>query len=611
MKLLRTLVANRDLARVELAWAAASLGNWAFSILLALYAYREGGTGAVAVALVVRMVPAGLAAPYAAMLADRHSRRSLLTWSALARAVALAGAALAAGAGAPLGAVLAFAVVFTVAGTAHRPAQAALMPQLARSPAELAAANVAWSAIDYAGFLLGSLAAGVLAGLAGFGAGFGACAAAFALTALAAATLPRDARPEPPEQAPGGLAELAEGVRTVRAHPELRLMVSLYSVNAMIQGVIDVLIVVAAIELLGLGEQGVGWLNAAWGIGGLAAGAGALALLGRGRLATGLIGGLALAGISVVAVGLLASAGASYVLLVLMGAGFGLVESSLLTLTQRLAADDVLGRVFGVEETIEVLALGLGAVAAAVLVGVLGVEGALIAAGAVLPVAALIAAPRLAGTAAGTRVPERAYGLVRGLPLFAPLPVATLENLALRAGGAVLRRGRADRAPGRRRRRLPRDRRRRGRGPGRRRVPAPPGAGRVLRGDRAAARRAADRDDHGLGAGDHAGDRSRRVPRRDRRALAQRRGGRGHGAGAAGSRRLGRDLSRVDRLPLGGDRLAPGRASAVARARRRAGRAGPVSAAGALDGAAGGGVDDGECDEAHGSMVRRYEHQFK
>jgi CRP-like cAMP-binding protein len=47
-------------------------------------------------------------------------------------------------------------------------------------------------------------------------------------------------------------------------------------------------------------------------------------------------------------------------------------------------------------------------------------------------VAALLTAPRLAGTAAGARVPERVYGLVRGLPLFASLPVATLENLALR-----------------------------------------------------------------------------------------------------------------------------------------------------------------------------------
>ena len=166
MSLLRTMLGNRELLRVELAWAAAALGNWTFSILLALYAYREGGTGAVAVALVVRMVPAGLAAPYAAMLADRHSRRSVLLWSAVAARCRARRRRRGRRAGAPLGAVLAFAVVFTVAGTAHRPAQAALMPQLARSPAELAAANVAWSVIDYSGFLLGSLAAGALAGAA-------------------------------------------------------------------------------------------------------------------------------------------------------------------------------------------------------------------------------------------------------------------------------------------------------------------------------------------------------------------------------------------------------------------------------------------------------------
>ncbi len=78
MKLLRAVVANRALARLELAWAAAALGNWAFSIVLAVYAYRQGGTEAVALALVVRMLPAAVAAPYAAMLVDRHSRRAVL-----------------------------------------------------------------------------------------------------------------------------------------------------------------------------------------------------------------------------------------------------------------------------------------------------------------------------------------------------------------------------------------------------------------------------------------------------------------------------------------------------------------------------------------------------
>jgi predicted MFS family arabinose efflux permease len=430
--LLRTVLANRDLARIELAWAASSLGNWAFSILLALYAYRQGGTGAVAVALVIRMLPAGVAAPYAAMLADRHSRRSILLWSAVLRAAALLGAAATAAAGAPLLAVLALAAVFTIAGTAHRPAQAALMPQVAHTPAELAAANVCWSAIDYAGFLLGSLLAGVLVGVIGLDVAFAACAVPYAFVAVVVRALPPDARPPPLEQRTDGAAELSEGLRTVRAHPEMRLLVGVYAVNALIQGVFDVLIVVAAIELLDLGEGGAGWLNAAWGVGGVLGGVAGLALLGRGRLAAGLAAGLAVAGLAFVAVGAWPEAAWAFPALAVMGVGFALVESALLTLTQRLAADDVLGRVFGVEETIEVVALGLGSVLAAALVAWLEPRGALIASGVVLPVVAALIVRRVAGWEAGTQVPERVFGLVRGLPLFAPLPLATLENLALR-----------------------------------------------------------------------------------------------------------------------------------------------------------------------------------
>ena len=108
------------------------------------------------------------------------------------------------------------------------------------------------------------------------------------------------------------------------------------------------------------------------------------------------------------------------------------METALLTLTQRLAADDVLGRVFGVEEAIEVGGQALGSALAAALVGLLGVDGAMIAAGAVLPAAAVLTARRLASSEAGAQVPERTFGLVRALPLFAPLPIAVQENIALR-----------------------------------------------------------------------------------------------------------------------------------------------------------------------------------
>ena len=164
---------------------------------------------------------------------------------------ALLGAAVAAAAATPLGLVLLFAAGFTIAGTAHRPAQAALMPKLARTPAELAAAKLCWSATDYAGFLLGSLLAGSLVGIIGLDVAFAACAAAFGITALVVRGLPADPRPPALEERVGGLAELSAGVRTVRAHPKIRLLVGVYAVNALVQGVFDVLIVVAAIELLG------------------------------------------------------------------------------------------------------------------------------------------------------------------------------------------------------------------------------------------------------------------------------------------------------------------------------------------------------------------------
>jgi Cyclic nucleotide-binding domain len=181
-----------------------------------------------------------------------------------------------------------------------------------------------------------------------------------------------------------------------------------------------------------VGESGVGWLNAAWGVGGVVGGAAALALLGRGRLASGLSAGLAAGGLCFLAIGAWPEPAVAAPLLLVMGGAFVVAETALVTLNQRLAAGDVLGRVLGVEETIDVAALGLGSILAAALVAVLDVQGAMIAAGAVLPLVALLTARRLAGSEAGARVPEREFGLVRGIPIFAPLPLAMLENLALR-----------------------------------------------------------------------------------------------------------------------------------------------------------------------------------
>ena len=335
---------------------------------------------------------------------------------------------------APFAVVLALAACFTIASTAIKPAQAALLPTLARTPEQLAASNAAWSAIDNAGFLVGAVLGGSLIAATSAELAFAACAADFVLAALLIHRIPHDPRPAHRDPLPGArlVREARSGFDTVREEPRLRLLVGFLAVTTFIEGAIDVLVVVAALELLDMGASGVGWLNAAWGVGGLLGGALALGVLRRGRIARGLAGGCVLAGISF---GLIASwpvPSVAMVLLIVMGVGYAWIEVAGLTLMQRLVSDEVLARVFGVVESTYVASTGLGSVMAPVAVLAFGVEGALVAVAACLPLLAAVSWTRLARFEATTPIPERQFALLRSCSLFAPLPLATVENLAAR-----------------------------------------------------------------------------------------------------------------------------------------------------------------------------------
>ena len=96
------------------------------------------------------------------LLADRSSRRDVMVQATLMRSACLALIAGAVALGAPFALVLALAAVFTIASTAIKPAQAALLPTLARSPEQLAVSNAVLTGIDNAGFLVGAIAGGSL-----------------------------------------------------------------------------------------------------------------------------------------------------------------------------------------------------------------------------------------------------------------------------------------------------------------------------------------------------------------------------------------------------------------------------------------------------------------
>src|SRR4051812_28154986 len=154
-------------------------------VALAVHAYAVGGAAAVGLPAPVRMAPAGLAAPLLGHAADRWSRRDVLLAAALARAALLAAAAFA-----PFGLLLVLAALFTIAQTAHKPAQAALLPRLTGDPA---AANAAWTGIDNAAFVLGALAGGTIVAALGVPTAFAAAALAFAVAAGLLAGIARDA----------------------------------------------------------------------------------------------------------------------------------------------------------------------------------------------------------------------------------------------------------------------------------------------------------------------------------------------------------------------------------------------------------------------------------
>ncbi|HEY7794719.1 MAG TPA: cyclic nucleotide-binding domain-containing protein, partial [Gaiellaceae bacterium] len=110
--------------------------------------------------------------------------------------------------------------------------------------------------------------------------------------------------------------------------------------------------------------------------------------------------------------------------------------------------DETLSRVFGVLEGAYMISEAAGAAAAAILVAVLDVEGALLAGGLVLVAPCLLAGRRLAEADVGPRVPAVQLKLLHSVPIFAPLPAPDLERVAQHAfavsaaaGDAVIREG--------------------------------------------------------------------------------------------------------------------------------------------------------------------------
>jgi MFS family permease len=427
----RRVVREPDIRRLLLALAGSYIGYWGFTVALGVWAYERGGPGLVGAAAFVRLAPSAIFGPFMGIVADRYPRTRVMVGCDLIRAAILGAVAVAIALKAPAAVVLVPLAVVSVAGGVFRPAQAALMPSLARTPEELTAANAAAATIESTGIFLGPALGGVLLVVATPQVVFAAVAATLLASALLVLRIHAPQRAEPPADADQHIAhQVLAGARLLVAERRLRLFTGLFCAQTLVAGAANVLVVVVALRLLHRDQSWVGYLEAAGGVGGVLGGLAAAGLVGRRSLTSPFLLGMVLWGVPLVVLGAGPAALVALAAWAVMGAGNTLGDVAGFTLLQRAAPEHLLARAFAALDSVLFGCIALGGLLTPLVIDALGDRGALVAIGLLLPVLTLLARPRLREADASAAVPERQLALLQRLAIFAPLPATTIEHLA-------------------------------------------------------------------------------------------------------------------------------------------------------------------------------------
>jgi MFS family permease len=444
-----TNLRNRDLRRTQLAFGAAWTSEWALTVGLAIVAFRAAGAGAVGLVALIRLVPGAIAGPFLATIADRVRRERVIAAIGLIRAAcfAMIGGLLVVEA--PEAWVYALAVVSTIAGTPLRAAHSALLPSLCTTPQQLTSANVVRGMLDSLSMLIGPLVAALLLEVGTPASVFAAAAVASLWSTLLVLHLDYEA---PPRAAQRGrttiLADVVEGIRVLATQRDLALVFGLAFSQTFTRGCLNVFVVVIAIDLLDMGEAGVGVLSAAVGVGAVLGSLGASLLVGSRRLSAWYDVSIVLWGLPLVLIGVFPEQAAALALLAVIGVANALLDASGFTIMARLAPDDVLGRVFGLFEALVALTMGLGSILTPVVIDAVGVRGSLLVLGALCPLMGALSWLRLRKLDASLQRSDEQLAHLQAVPMLRPLPVPVLDRLArhltrtrIPAGRAVFRQG--------------------------------------------------------------------------------------------------------------------------------------------------------------------------
>jgi hypothetical protein len=433
MHALRAALVEPLLRRAVLLFLLFIITEEAIWLGILLYAHEAGGVALVGAVAVVQLVPAVVFAPIGATWLDRMTVRARLLWSyaLIAAAVGVTGALLALEA--PPAAVVTAAVLATILITLGRPAHYGALPQMAELPSHLSAANSVSGSMEALGVLLGPLTVALALALGDMGTLFVALAGLMALGSLTLVTAPRSKHDESLGEQEPFVQAMTQGIREVRRIKGAFTLLVLVGLTFVLQGALDVLGVVFAIDVLGAGDEGASAIAASNGLGLLLGAAASVVLVGVARLSPAFVAGSVAGGVLLATVGLSDALMLACVLVVMSGVARSFGEVAGRTLLHRNADDAVMARVFGVREAVLTAGLAVGAALAPLAVAWVGERGAFAVVGAVLAVPTLLCLPLLLALDQTGIVARNRIRLLRRLTIFGPLPPPELERLAVSA----------------------------------------------------------------------------------------------------------------------------------------------------------------------------------
>ena len=453
---------HRDLRFLVTGLAVSQTGDWLYNVALIVFVFNRTGSPAwVAAAGIVRLLPFVILGPVGGVVADRYPRKRVMVYSDLIRAVVMMGLVVVTASAGPhstsaaLMAVLLAGLASTFA-VAYLPSVNAAMPVLVDED-ELSAANSILSTVQNVCLFVGPALGGLLL-VWGPAPAFAFNAATFCLSALAVSRIKgglgrAEARGETEtEKPPTFMEHLKEGIAAITASKDVLVLVGAWTAGSFLYGLQIVLLALIATDILKTGANGLGFLYAAAGIGGLCAAV--LANHAANRPRQGVIVGIgtAIAGIALMTYVLVRLPAEGYALAAIDGVTTIVLDVLILTSLQRMLGNEVLGRAFGAIDAFVWGGMVVGSLVAPFLVSLAHLKGALLIGGGTNVAVGLLVLQRARGIDRATA--ERAerlaprVDLIEGLNIFEGATRATLEALAAEiteehvdAGTVVIRQG--------------------------------------------------------------------------------------------------------------------------------------------------------------------------